>query len=119
MLVFVLNCGSSSLKFQLIDMTNEETVAKGNYERIGGDKSCLKINVSGNKTAIEKPTRDHSDALNNVLNALLSDEYHVLNSIDEIKAVGHRIVHGGSEFTDSVVLNDDVVKNIRQLPHRI
>ena len=92
MLVFVLNCGSSSLKFQLIDMTNEETVAKGNYERIGGDKSCLKINVSGNKTAIEKPTRDHSDALNNVLNALLSDEYHVLNSIDEIKAVGHRIV---------------------------
>ncbi len=114
MLVFVLNCGSSSLKFQLIDMTNEETVAKGNYERIGGDKSCLKINVSGNKTAIEKPTRDHSDALNNVLNALLSDEYHVLNSIDEIKAVGHRIVHGGEIFKESVLIDDEVISQIEK-----
>lgn len=112
MKILVLNCGSSSLKCQLIDMTNEERIMKGHYDRIGGSRSSLRFNVRGNKTVIEHPARDFKEAIGEILNLLLSDEYKVINSLDEIAAVGHRVVHGGENFTESVVITDEVIKGI-------
>ena len=112
MKVLVLNCGSSSLKCQLIDMANEERIMKGHYDRIGGSRSSLRFNVRGNKTEIEHPARNFEEAIGEILNLLLSDEYKVINSLDEISAVGHRVVHGGEKFTESVVITDEVVKEI-------
>ena len=112
MKIFVLNCGSSTLKFQLIDMENEERIMKGHYDRIGGARSSLRFNVRGNKTTIEHPARDFEEAIGEILGLLTSDEYKVINSLDEIGAVGHRIVHGGEKFKNSVVIDDDVIKAI-------
>ena len=84
MKVFVLNCGSSSLKCQLIDMTNEERIMKGHYDRIGGSRSSLRFNVYGNKTVIERPARNFEEAISTILNLLLSEEYKVINCLDEI-----------------------------------
>ena len=112
MKVFVLNCGSSSLKCQLIDMTNEERIMKGHYDRIGGSRSSLRFNVYGNKTVIERPARNFEEAISTILNLLLSEEYKVINSLDEIIAVGHRVVHGGEKFTESVVITEEVIKGI-------
>ena len=112
MKVLVLNCGSSSLKCQLIDMENEERIMKGHYDRIGGSRSSLRFNVRGNKIEIEHPARNFEEAIGEILNLLISDEYKVINSLDEISAVGHRVVHGGEKFTESVVITDEVVKEI-------
>lgn len=112
MKVLVLNCGSSSLKCQLIDMEKNERIMKGHYERIGGARSSLRFNVRGNKTVIEHPARDFEEAIGEILNLLTSEEYKVIDSLDEIGAVGHRIVHGGEKFTKSVLVTDDVVKEI-------
>ena len=98
MKVFVLNCGSSSLKCQLIDMTNEERIMKGHYDRIGGKNSSLRFNVRGNKTVIEHPARSFEEAISYILELLVSDKYKVIENYDEIGAVGHRIVHGGEKF---------------------
>lgn len=114
MKVLVLNCGSSSLKCQLIDMENEERIMKGHYDRIGGSRSSLRFNVRGNKTVIEHPARDFEEAISEILNLLVSAEYKVINSFDEIGAVGHRIVHGGEKFKESVVINDEVIKTIEE-----
>ena len=114
MKILVLNCGSSSLKCQLIDMTNEERIMKGHYDRIGGSKSSLRFNVRGNKTVIEHPARDFKEAIGEILNLLLSDEYKVISSLDEIVAVGHRVVHGGEKFTESVIITDEVIKEIEE-----
>ncbi len=112
MKVLVLNCGSSSLKCQLIDMTNEERIMKGHYDRIGGSRSSLRFNVRGNKTEIEHPARNFEEAIGEILNLLISDEYKVIESLDEISAVGHRVVHGGEKFTESVIITDEVIKGI-------
>ena len=112
MKVLVLNCGSSSLKCQLIDMEKNERIMKGHYDRIGGSRSSLRFNVRGNKTTIEHPARDFEEAIGEILGLLTSDEYKVINSLDEIGAVGHRIVHGGEKFKNSVVIDDDVIKAI-------
>lgn len=112
MKVLVLNCGSSSLKCQLIDMTNEERIMKGHYDRIGGARSSLRFNVRGNKSVIEYPARDFEEAILKILDLLVSPEYKVIDSLDEISAVGHRIVHGGEKFKDSVLINDKVIEAI-------
>lgn len=112
MKVFVLNCGSSTLKFQLIDMKNEERIVKGNFERIGGKNSSLRLNVRGDKSVISHVARDYKEALDIVLKLLI--EYKALNSLDEIKAVGHRIVHGGEIFSESVLITEEVISQIEK-----
>ena len=112
MKVLVLNCGSSSLKCQLIDMEKNERIMKGHYDRIGGSRSSLRFNVRGNKTTIEHPARNFEEAISKILRLLTSPEYNVIGSLDEIGAVGHRIVHGGEKFKDSVVVDDEVIKAI-------
>ena len=109
MKVLVLNCGSSSLKCQLIDMEKNERIMKGHYDRIGGSRSSLRFNVRGNKTVIEHPARDFEEAISKILSLLVSEEYKVIEKFEEIGAVGHRIVHGGEKFKNSVVINDEVI----------
>ena len=113
MKVFVLNCGSSSLKCQLIDVEKNERIMKGHYDRIGGSRSSLRFNVRGNKTVIEYPARNFDEAINKILKLLVSEEYKVIESLDEIGAVGHRIVHGGEKFKNSVIITDEVIKAIK------
>ena len=112
MKILVLNCGSSSLKFQLIDMDTHERIAKGNFERIGGMKTTLKLNVRGNKEEILHIARDYDEAIAFVLEVLLKPEYDLIKSLDEISAVGHRIVHGGEMFSHSVLIDDIVISEI-------
>lgn len=114
MKVLVLNCGSSSLKCQLIDMEKKERIMKGHYDRIGGSRSSLRFNVRGNKTVIEHPARDFDEAIEEILNLLTNDEYKVIDSLSEIGAVGHRIVHGGEKFKTSAVINEDVIEAIEE-----
>lgn len=114
MKILVLNCGSSSLKFQLIDMETEERLAKGNFERIGGMKSTLKLNIRGEKQEIVRIARDYDEAISYVLEVLTKPENDLMKSLDEICAVGHRIVHGGEAFKESVIITDDVVKEIEK-----
>ena len=112
MKILVLNSGSSSLKYQLIDMETEEVLAKGNYERIGQYNSFLTHKVNGEKHNFEKPASNHEKAIKFVLDRLLSKQYGVIKSVDEIDGIGHRIVHGGEKFTKPVIINDEVIKEI-------
>ena len=108
MKILVINAGSSSLKFQLIDMENEQVIAKGICEEIGG-KSGFKFKVPGRedyKAAIAMPT--HAEALELVLNTLVDEKMGVIKSVSEIGAVGHRVVHGGEKFASSVLVTDEV-----------
>ena len=114
MKILVLNCGSSSLKFQLIDMETEERLAKGNFERIGGMKSTLKLNIRGEKQEIVRIARDYDEAISYVLEVLTKPENDLMKSLDEIGAVGHRIVHGGEAFKESVIITDEVVSEIEK-----
>lgn len=114
MKILVLNCGSSSLKCQLIDMETKERIMKGHYERIGGSRSSLRFNVRGNKTVIEHPARDFEEAIAEILSLLTNDEYKVIEDISEIGAVGHRIVHGGEKFKKSVVIDENVIEAIEE-----
>ncbi|WP_069650229.1 acetate/propionate family kinase [Caloranaerobacter ferrireducens] len=115
MKILVINCGSSSLKYQLIDMTNEEVLAKGLAERIGIDGSRVKHRTIGKEEVIiEKPMSNHKVALEIVLNALTDSEHGAIKSMEEISAVGHRVVHGGEKFSGSVVIDDEVLKVLRE-----
>ena len=114
MKILVLNCGSSSLKFQLINMDTNERMAKGNFERIGGMKTTLKLNINGNKEELLHIARDYDEAISFVLEVLQKPEYNLISSLDEIGAVGHRIVHGGEMFSESVVINDEVIREIEK-----
>ena len=114
MKILVLNCGSSSLKFQLINMDNNERMAKGNFETIGGMKTTLKLNIRGNKEELLHIARDYDEAISFVLEVLLKPEYDLIKSLDEIGAVGHRIVHGGEMFSESVLINDEVIDEIEK-----
>ena len=114
MKVLVLNCGSSSLKCQLIDMEKNERIMKGHYDRIGGSRSSLRFNVRGNKTVIEHPARNFDEAIAEILNLLVSEEYNVISNLEEISAIGHRIVHGGENFKDSVLIDEEVIKAIEE-----
>ena len=113
MKVLVLNCGSSSLKCQLIDMEKNERIMKGHYDRIGGSRSSLRFNVRGNKENIEHPARNFEEAISYILRLLTREENKVIESLDEIGAVGHRIVHGGEKFKNSVIIDDEVINAIK------
>lgn len=109
MKVLVMNCGSSSLKYQLINMENEELLAKGIAERIGIEGSFVKHETTGKeKAVIEEPMTDHKAAIKIVLEALIHAEYGAIQSMSEISAVGHRVVHGGEKFSGSVVIDKEV-----------
>ena len=114
MKILVLNCGSSSLKFQLINMDNNERMAKGNFERIGGMKTTLKLNVGGKKEEILRIARDYDEAIAFVLEVLLKPEYGLISDLKEIGAVGHRIVHGGEKFSESVLIDESVIAEIEK-----
>lgn len=114
MKILVLNCGSSSLKYQLIDMKLEKVIAKGNYERIGETEAFLTHKVNGEKYIIKKPVLKHDEALNIILDQLLSKEYGVISSLSEIDAVGHRIVHGGEIFSGPAKVNEKVIEQIAE-----
>jgi acetate kinase len=114
MKILVLNCGSSSLKYQVIDMENEGVIAKGLCERIGIEGSKLTHQPAGkDKFVSESPMKDHTVAIQMVMDALVDPEHGVLKSTDEISAVGHRVVHGGTYYNTSVVVDDDVKAAIR------
>ena len=115
MKVLVINCGSSSLKYQLIDMTTEESLAQGLVERIGIEGSVLTQKVEGkDKYIVKEQMKDHKDAIRLVLAALVDENNGVIKSMDEISAVGHRVVHGGEKYKESVVINDEVKANIEE-----
>ena len=113
MKILVVNAGSSSLKYQLIDMENEQVLAKGNCERIGS-MALLTHKTGDKKVEIEKEMPTHSEALDAVMKALTSGEGKVIDSLSEITAVGHRVVQGGSEFTASAIINDDIMAAIKR-----
>ncbi len=111
--ILVINCGSSSLKYQLIDMDGELVLAKGLVERIGIEGSRIKHETTGkDKVTIEEPMEDHKRALELVLNAIVDPSFGAIKSMDEIQAVGHRVVHGGEHFSASVIIDEDVMKAI-------
>ena len=111
MKVLVINCGSSSLKYQFIDMSNENVLAKGLVERIGIEGSVLKHQTCDkDKVTIEQPMQDHKEALKLVLDSMLNSEYGAIKDLSEIAAVGHRVVHGGEAFAHSVQIDQDVIK---------
>lgn len=115
MKILVINCGSSSLKFQLIDSDSEECLAKGLCERIGIDGSMITYAPKGgDKEKTETPMPDHTEAIRLVLDALTNPKTGVVKNLDEIGAVGHRVVHGGEKFAESVVITDDVIKAIEE-----
>lgn len=112
--ILIVNAGSSSLKYQLIDMTDEHTVAKGNVERIGIEGSKLTHKHPGGTFTVEQPLKDHTAAIRLVLEALTDKEHGVISSMDEISAVGHRVLHGGEKFAGSYLINDEVMAAIEE-----
>lgn len=111
MKILVVNCGSSSLKFQLIDSETEEVAASGLCERIGLDGALI-YKVNGDKIKQEIDLPDHEVAIKKVLDTLMDKEIGVLTSLDEIGAIGHRMVHGGEKFSSSVIINEEIIKQI-------
>ena len=116
MKVLVINCGSSSLKFQLIDSETEKVLAKGLCERIAIDGSMITYTpAGGEKEKREVPMKDHTDAIRLVLEALTNEKTGVVKDLSEIGAVGHRVVHGGERFAQSVIIDEDVIKAIEEV----
>ncbi len=114
MKILVLNSGSSSLKYQLIDIDKKEVLAKGNYERIGEDEAFLTHKVKANKKVIKKGVKNHNEALEIIIDTLLSKEFNTLTSLDEIDGIGHRIVHGGEIFKTSCLVSNEVIESIKK-----
>ena len=113
--ILVINCGSSSVKFQLIDAGTEKLIAKGLCERIGIDGSQITYApAGGEKQVTVTPMKDHTDAIRLVLNSLMDEKTGVVKKLDEIGAVGHRIVHGGENFASSTLITDEVIKAIEE-----
>ncbi len=115
MKVLVINCGSSSLKYQVLDMTNEELICKGLVERIGMEGSVISHTKTGmDKFVLEAPMKDHKDAIGHVIDALKDEEHGVVKDMSEIGAVGHRVVHAGEKFAHSVLITDEVIKALEE-----
>ena len=115
MKIFVVNCGSSSLKYQLFDMDSESVLAKGLCERIGIDGSKLTHKPVGkDKYVKEAPMQTHKEAIELVLEALTDKEHGVIGDVNEISAIGHRVLHGGNTYTESIKVDEDVKKVIRE-----
>jgi acetate kinase len=113
MKIFVINCGSSSLKYKLFDMRDEDVLAEGIIERIGIENSFLKYETKeGTDIKIEHEIPTHKEGIELLIETLLSDEHGVLENMDEIKAVGHRVAHGGEKFAHSTLIDDEVMKEI-------
>ncbi len=112
MKVLVLNCGSSSIKFQLMDMSNSEVLLKGIVEKIGLEASFLKLECNGDKKKLEIDIPEHTKGIEKILDLLVSKEHGVISSLDEIDAVGHRVAHGGEKFSQSALITDEVIKEI-------
>jgi len=113
MKILVINAGSSSLKYQLINMNDESVLAKGNVERIGLSEPLLKHTPQGRSPIeIHGDYKDHVSAIKEVIGTLIHEDYGVIESMEEIKAVGHRVVHGGERFSSSVLIDDEVMKAI-------
>lgn len=119
MKILVINCGSSSLKYQLMDMTDESVLCKGAVERIGmeikGGEENVIVKVNGETHVYDKQLADHKDAFNEVKYILTESEYKVIDSFDEIDAIGHRVVQGGDRYTKSVLVTDKVLFDIEDL----
>ena len=114
MKILVLNSGSSSLKYQLMNMDDESIMAKGNFERIGSDNSFLTHKVNGEKFKYEHRAKNHEEAINFVLEQLMDKEHGVISSLDDIHAIGHRMVHGGEKFKSSVLITEDVIRAVEE-----
>ena len=115
MKILIINCGSSSLKYKLIDMANEKDIIEGIIERIGLDQSRLvQKNELREKYILEKEIKDHKEAIDIVLNTLVDSKVGVIESIDEITAVGHRVVHGGERYSSSIIINEEVIKYLEE-----
>ena len=112
MKILSVNAGSSSLKFQMYEMPEEKVLISGVFERIGLDNSFYTIKINGEKIKKEANLKDHEVAVNILINELLENK--VIDSLDEIKGVGHRIVHGADKFSKSVILNEEVLKEIEK-----
>lgn len=116
MKVLVINAGSSSLKYQLIDMTDESVIAKGICERVGAEDSCISFKTpDGKKVEYKTPMSNHTEAFAEVKKVLTEGEYKVIDNISEIRAVGHRVVQGGSLFNKSMLVTDEVIKGIEEM----
>ena len=118
MKILVINCGSSSAKFELIDMTNEQSLAKGNCERIGIANPIFSYKnlLTGEKIdKMEVPMENHTVAVELILKTLQDEKIGVISSVDEIDSIGHRIVHGGEYYDDSVIVDDEVIKNLEEI----
>ncbi len=115
MKILVINCGSSSLKYQILDMTNETLLCKGLVEKIGIEGSVINHEKIGQeKFVLQTPMKDHKDAIAQVLAAIQDPDHGVVTSMSEIGAVGHRVVHGGEHYADSVLIDDEVMKVIEE-----
>ena len=114
MKILIINAGSSSLKYQLIDMQNESVISKGLVERIGIEGSKLTHKYDGKSFELAVPMKNHTEAMGHVLDALLDKDHGVISSIDEIGAVGHRVLHGGEKITKSTVIDDHVIDVIEE-----
>ena len=111
----VLNSGSSSLKYQVIDMETDNVLAKGYFERIGQPNSFLTHKVNGEKHKFEHIAKNHEQAIKFVLSRLTNDHYGVIKSLDELAGIGHRVVHGGEKFNKPVIITKEVVEEIRKV----
>lgn len=108
--ILVLNCGSSSIKYALYNMENKSVLTSGGIEKIGLPDSFLKLKYNGEKVQIDRPIKEHTEGVQFIFEVLTQGQYAVLNSLDELEAVGHRMVHGGEKFNKSVVLTPEVMK---------
>ena len=114
MKILVINCGSSSLKYQLFDMTDESVLCKGLVERIGIEGSKLTHKVGNEKLVVEEAMKDHTAAIKHVFDALVHEKFGVVNSLDEVNAIGHRVLHGGDKLTASTIIDENVKAKVRE-----
>jgi len=115
MKVLVLNCGSSSIKFQLFNMDNGEVLTKGIVEKVGLEDSFIKLEYNGSKDVFDFDVPEHTKGIEHVLELLVDEKYGTIGSLDEIDAVGHRVAHGGEQFGESVMIDKDVQREIKTL----
>lgn len=114
MKILVINSGSSSLKYQVIDMETNKCLVKGNYERIGQQNSFLTHKVNGLKHKFEHYVSNHEEAMQFIISRILNDHYGVMKSLDELAGIGHRIVHGGEKYKGPTIITEDVIKEIEK-----
>ena len=115
MVILTLNCGSSSAKYQVYDWDNKEVMANGVVERIGIEGSCITHKAKGKKTEIESPCPTHKEAIELIIKEITDPEVGVIKSMDEIGAVGHRVLHGGEKFTKSILITPEVLDGFREV----